>query len=168
MSPGARSAVTLTVLVLALVGAAAWGWSALMQPFPGKVDTPLCEARTVEAGSRVFPQDVTVSVYNSSSRDGLAGRTMQQLRDQGFAEGRSGNVKSRRPIRTAAIWTRDPANPAVRLVASRLGKGVQVVRRAGPGVGVAVIVGQDFGKPVKGKRSVRATKDTEICSPPVG
>jgi hypothetical protein len=168
MSRGARTAVTLTVLVVALVAAGAWGWSAMMQPFPGKVDTPLCEARDVEAGTKVFPPDVTVSVYNSSTRDGLAGRTMQQLRDQGFREGRSGNIKSRPPVRTAAIWTRDPRNPAVRLVASRLGQGVRVVRREAPGAGVAVVVGADFSKPVKGRKFVVAAKDTQICSPPVG
>jgi hypothetical protein len=55
----------------------------------------------------------------------------------------------------------------VKLVASRLGKDVVVVHRDGPGVGVAVVVGQRFTKLVDGKRAVVAAADTEICSPPV-
>lgn len=167
MRQGTRSAITLSVLALLLVIAAAWGWTATTEPFPGKVDTPLCVHHTVKAGDKVYPQDVTVSVYNSGQRAGLAGRTMQMLTDAGFAEGRSGNVRSRHPVPTAQIWTRDPDNPAVRLVATRLGKRATVERRNPPGVGVAVVVGDGFQGLVKGKRAVVARHEAEICGPSV-
>ena len=165
LAQGARSAITLAVLCLALVVAALWGWQAATEPLPAKVDTPICVAKQVPAGSKVFPQDVTVSVYNAGSREGLAGRTMRQLTDDGFAEGSSGNVKA--DVAVAQIWTLEPDNPAVLLVASRLGKDVEIERRNPPGPGVAVVVGDGFDDLVDGRRTVTAEADAEVCSPPV-
>jgi hypothetical protein len=167
LSAGARSAITLVVLVVLLVAGAAWGFSKAFAPFPGKVDSPLCVAQKVAAGTRVFPADVTVSVYNAGTRDGLAGRVMQELTDAGFRQGVDGNAQRGAKVASAQIWTRDPKNPAVVLVAGRLGPHAKVVRRAAPGPGVNVFVGDGFKKVVKGKRAVIATQDTTICSPPV-
>lgn len=166
MPEGARSAITISALGLLLVVAALWGWSAATDPLPAKVDTPICVDRTIEAGTKVFAQDVTVSVFNAGTREGLAGRTMQLLTDDGFAEGNSGNVSAR--VGVVQIWTLDPQNPAVQLVASRLGPDVEIERRSAPGVGVAVVVGDDFEDLVDGQRSVVAQDDATICSPPVG
>ncbi|HEY0951619.1 LytR C-terminal domain-containing protein [Nocardioides sp.] len=165
MAEGARSAITLAALAVLLVLGAVWGWSALTDPLPAKVDRPLCVDTTVEAGTKVYAQDVTVSVYNAGTREGLAGRTMQLLSDDGFAEGSMGNVRAR--VARVAIWTLEPENPAVRLVASRLGPDVDIERREGPGVGVAVVVGDGFDKLAKGRRSIVAAEDATICSPPV-
>lgn len=165
LARGVRSAITLTVLCLVLVVAALWGWRAATEPLPAKVDTPICVEKTFSSGAKVFPQDVTVSVYNAGTRSGLAGRTMQQLTDAGFAEGISGNVKADVPV--VQIWTLEPENPAVKLVASRLGNDVDVERRNPPGVGVAVVVGDGFVDVVDGAKSVIVTSDAEICSPPV-
>jgi hypothetical protein len=167
MARGARSAITLTVLGLLLVLAAAWAWNAATEPLPAKVDTPLCVSREIAAGQKVFPPDVTVSVYNAGTRDGLAGRVMQGLTDDGFAEGNSGNTASRARDAAAQIWTEQPKSPAVRLVASRFGKKVDIQRREGIGAGVTVVVGDDFGKLAKGDKFVVVRDDTEICSPPV-
>ena len=166
MVEGARSAITISALCLLLALAALWGWSAATDPLPAKVDTPICVQREVEAGTKVFPQDVTVSVFNAGNREGLAGRTMQLLTADGFAEGIKGNVSAR--VGVAQIWTLDPESPAVQLVASRLGAGVTIERREPPGAGVAVIVGDDFKDLVEGKRSAVAETDATICSPPVG
>ncbi|HYF73134.1 MAG TPA: LytR C-terminal domain-containing protein [Nocardioides sp.] len=166
MVEGARSAITISALGLLLALAALWGWSAATDPLPAKVDTPLCVQRSVEAGTKVFPQDVTVSVYNAGNREGLAGRTMQLLTDEGFAEGTKGNVSAR--VGVAQIWTLDPESPAVQLVASRLGPDVSIERREPPGAGVAVIVGDGFDSLAEGQRSVVAESDATICSPPVG
>jgi hypothetical protein len=167
VAPGARSALTISVLGLLLVVAAVWGWSAVSEPLPAKVDRPLCVQEDVPAGTKVFPEDVTVSVYNAGTREGLAGRTMQLLTDSGFAEGNSGNVTPDRPVRFAAIWTEDPTSPAVHLVASRLGPRADIERRKAPGVGVVVVVGDAFDDVVEGRRAVAAEKDSVICSPPV-
>jgi LytR cell envelope-related transcriptional attenuator len=166
MADGARSAITLGALALLLVLAAAWGWNAATEPLPAKVDTPICTTQTIAEGDKVFPQDVTVSVYNAGTRDGLAGRVMQSLHNDGFAEGNKGDTSAGR-VGAAEIWTPDPDNPAVELVASHLGGQVDVKQRDGLGAGVTVVVGDRFTKVVKGDRSGGADDDAEICSPPL-
>lgn len=166
MIEGARSAITISALCLLLVLAALWGWSAATEPLPAKIDTPLCVDHAVEAGEKVYPQDVTVSVYNAGTREGLAGRTMQLLTDDGFAQGVEGNVSAR--VGSVQIWTLEPESPAVQLVADRLGTDVEIERREPLGVGVAVVVGDGFKDLVQGKRSLVAEEDATICGPPVG
>jgi hypothetical protein len=167
MAHAARSTLTLAALAAVLALAAVWGWTAATAPFPGKVDTPLCVSRSIDAGSKVYPQDVAVSVYNAGTRDGLAGRTMQTLHDRGFAEADSGNVHTRSRVGAAEIWTTTPSSPAVHLVASYLGHGVRIERRDSIGVGVVIVVGDKFHHVTKGRKSVVATKAATICSPPL-
>ena len=167
MRDGARTAVTLAVLGGILLLAAAWGWSALTDPFPGKADLPTCVTTTVPQGEKVYPNQVVVSVFNAGTREGLAGRTMQLFTDQGFVEGDSGNAQARARVRTAEIWTDEPRSPAVLLVASRLGPNAKVVRRHAAGAGVVVIVGDAFKKLRDGRKAIKASADTKICSPPL-
>ena len=166
MQQAARSGLTLLVLALLVVLGGLWGWSALTQPFPGKTTPPKCLPTTVQAGEKVFPGQVTVSVYNASDRNGLAGSTMAELADAGFAEGSTGNAPPKARVVRAQIWTTTPTSPDVRLVARHLGP-AQVVRRDGPGVGVTVLVGARYQGLGKGPSSVRAAREAEICSPPV-
>jgi LytR cell envelope-related transcriptional attenuator len=167
MAQAARSGLILAGLALLVVIGALWGWSAMTQPFPGKTTPPKCVATIVQEGEKVFPRRVTVSVFNASSRDGLAGRTMAEFIDAGFAEGTTGNAPRAAKVVRAAIWAPRPAGPDVRLVASRLGPATRVVRRDGPGVGVTVLVGNRYDRLVRGRPSVRSAQETEICSPPV-
>ncbi len=166
MTQGVRTALTLAALALLLCLAALWGWTAATKPLPAKVDSAVCVDTAVSKGDKVYPQQVTVSVLNGGQREGLAGRTMQLFKDRGFAEGTAGNAASAK-VRVAEIWTEDPDSPAVRLVASVLGKGVEVKQQTSPGAGVTVVVGDEFRKLAKGRASVTSTEDTEICSPPV-
>jgi hypothetical protein len=164
MTQGARTTVTLLVLGALLAIAAVWGWHATMKPLPAKVDSPICVDTPVRAGDKVYPQQVAVSVYNASQREGLAGRTMQLLKDAGFVRGKAGNAASAK-VRVVEIWSTTPDNPDVRLVASYFDD-AEVERRDGPGVGVTVVVGDKFKDLAEGKRSVVAEDDTDICSPP--
>jgi hypothetical protein len=166
MTDGVRTAVTLSALSVLLVLAAAWGWHAATDPLPAKVDTPICVPTDVAAGDKIFPEQVTVSVYNAGQREGLAGRTMQLLTEAGFAQGQVGDTPNAK-VPVVAIWADDPDSPAVKLVASRLGTDVDIAQREGPGAGVDVIVGDGFTDVVRGARSVVAEADTTICSPPV-
>lgn len=166
MSPAVRTTITLTSVGVLLVLAGLWGWQAATDPLPAKVDTAICVPTAIAAGEKVFPEQVTVSVYNAGDREGLAGRTMQLLTDAGFAEGQSGNTP-RAEVGTVAIWTDEPDSPAVQLVASRLGRHVDIEEREGPGAGIDVIVGDGFQDVRRGERFVVAESDTTICSPPV-
>ncbi len=111
---------------------------------------------------------MVVSVFNAGTRDGLAGRTMGLFTDQGFVEGDSGNAPSGTRVPWVQIWTTDPKSPAVRLVASHLGRHVNIVRRKASGAGVVVMVGDGFTKLVRGREKVRVASDATICSPSIG
>jgi hypothetical protein len=167
MEQAARSGLTLLGLAALVVLGGLWGWSALTQPFPGKTTPPKCLATIVQPGEKVFPGQVTVSVFNASGREGLASRTMSEFADAGFGEGDTGNAPPDARVVRAAIWASAPSSPDVRLVATRLGPTTRVVRREAPGVGVTVLVGDRYATLVKGPPSVQARQEAEICSPPV-
>ncbi len=161
-----RSTLTLVFLVALLAGAAVWGWGAALQPLPEAQDVPLCEDSAVEKGKKVYPDQVTVSVFNSSARSGLATRTMDLFLDKDFAEGDRGNAPRGTTVAHSQIWTSDRKSPAVRLVQSYLGDRATVVEGEQLGVGVLVVVGEEFGKLVRGRKSVKAVRSGSICSPP--
>ncbi len=167
MGQAARSTLTLGGLALVLLLMATWGWAQLTEPFPEKSEPPTCVNRVVAAGEKVFADQVTVSVFNASERNGLAGRTALEFTDAGFGVGDTGNAPPRTRVGAVEIWTESPKAPDVALVASRLGKAVRIERRDPLGVGVTVVVGDGFTSLVKGPRAVRAKDDTEICTPPV-
>lgn len=166
MLQSARSTLTLVFLAALLAGAAFWGWGAATEPLPGAEDLPVCEDTAVEPGQKVYADQVTVSIFNASSRSGLAGRTMQLFLDEGFAEGDSGNAPRGTTVAHSQVWTSDRRSPAVRLIASRLGPETSVVEGEQLGLGVVVVVGEDFQKLVKGSKQVKTRQAGFICSPP--
>ena len=87
-----RTAITLAALAVLMLLGVTWGWAQITKPFPGKVDAAICVDTAYRAGDELFVQDVTVSVLNASAREGLAGRTLQDLHDVGFAEGQTANA----------------------------------------------------------------------------
>ena len=167
MPQGIRTTLVILVLGLVLVGVAAWGFQRATEPFPGKADAPKCLPAEVAQGEKVFTDQVTVSVYNASERNGLAGRTMGQLEEVGFGTGDTGNAPRDTEVRYAEIWTETPQAPDVLLVAAHLGPNTEIVRRNSRGVGVTVMVGQTFEELVRAPRKLRAGEDATICSPPV-
>jgi hypothetical protein len=162
-----KTALTLSVLAVLALAGVAWGWSSMTDPFPHRAAPKDCYATHLQPGDRVSPAHVTVSVYNASDRVGLAGRTMSALEDQGFGPGKVGNAKNAEVV-FAQIWTDDRKNPAVKLVASRLGPRAHIIDHAPKGTGVTVLVGPKFTELVQGKPSVKVTEATTICSPPTG
>lgn len=160
-----RSLVTLAALGVLLLIAAVWGWSSLTEPFPANEDS-VCVDRPVEEGEKVSRSDVTVSVLNAGTRNGLASLTMNLFEEAGFSPGQEGNAADAK-VRTVQIWTDDRTDPAVKLVKSHLGPGARVVVREPSTAGVQVVVGDDFEDLVQGRRSVTATSATTVCGPAV-
>lgn len=169
LEPRLRSAITLGVLCLMLLLGLVWGVNALTKPLPSLITTPEptgpCSEVEVARGEKVYRDQVTVSVFNASTREGLAGDTLERLVARGFGAGETGNAPSGTRVAGAQIWTDEPANPAVRLVASQFGNGAKVVRHSELGAGVTVVVGNDLGALRKGHPYATAQGDTTICSP---
>lgn len=161
-SATARSGLTLLGLVVLVVVASWWGWSAMTKPFPKEEPVPLCVDQTVTAGSKVSRDQVVVSVFNASRRQNLASATQKKLLERGFVAGRTGNAP--KPSEKTQIWAADPKDPSVILV-KRQFRGAKVVTgRTALAEGVVVVVGQKFTslRPKKVK-SVKVSKDTIVC-----
>ncbi len=159
-----KSLVTLIGLGVLLVVATVWGWVALTEPLP-TTDDSVCVNRTYEAGERIKRGDVTVSVLNAGTRNGLASLTMNLLEEQGFVPGQAGNAPDAE-VKKVEIWTTDRDNPAVKLVRSHLGRGAKVVEREPSTAGVQVVVGDGFSDLVDGKKAMKASDAVTVCGPP--
>jgi hypothetical protein len=165
MSAVVKSALTLFALAGVTLVGAIWGWHAFTEPLPGSVDPAVCTDSKVAAGSKIYPRQVTVSVFNASDRDGLAGRTLEAFVTAGFAPGASRNAPNGSAVRYAEIWVGEVDDPAAALVQTYLGKRATVVTRTPIGPGVTVVVGEDFGELRKGSVFMTASRDTTVCSP---
>jgi LytR cell envelope-related transcriptional attenuator len=161
-----KTLVTLAVLAVLLLLGVLWGWSAMTSPLPQKAQTKTCYPTKVQAGDRVSAPSVTVSVLNASDRVGLAERTMTAFEDQGFGPGKVGNAPKGADVVYAQVWTNNRSDPAIQLVASRLGPRGHIITRHSPGPGVVVVVGPQFRKLVSGRASVKVASTTTVCSPP--
>lgn len=165
--PSMKSALTLVVLALLVVVGVSWGFAQVTEPFPGKVDAPICVDTSFAANERIYPQDVTVSVLNASKREGLASRTMEEFLSDGFAEGQTLNAPDQTSVTRVEIWTTDADNPAVLLVRSRLGQ-AEVLEKDDPGAaGIVVVVGDDFEETFEGRRSIVTDREIVVCGPPL-
>lgn len=169
LSARLRTLVTLAVLGLLMITGVAWGWTQVIEPFPGKVDAPICVDTSYAEGQELFVQDVTVSVLNASKREGLAGRTLQDLEDAGFATGKTANAPTGTTLATPAeIWVDDEDNPAARLLRRRVGPVPVRADVVNPAPGVTLVVGDAFGElRAQGPSSLVLDQDAVVCSPPV-
>jgi len=164
MSASLKSALTLLVLVALMLVAAVWGWQAATKPLPSSEPAPLCTDVTVLTGKQVFSDQVAVSVFNGSDRSGLASATMEQLEERGFVGADSGNAPA--TVKGVEIWSDEPRNAAVRLVARQF-KGARIVSGEALGRGIVVVVGESFKSlRKKGVESVTAVESSTFCSPP--
>ncbi len=161
-----RSAVTMIGLAGLLLIGVTWAWSAVTEPFPEREDAATCSSTRVAEGEKVYADQVTVSVLNAGSREGLATRTMSDLVDAGLAKGELGNAPDDAKVSGVEIWAEDLKNPAVKLVVSFLGEDAKLVRRDPPLPGVNVVVGAEFPGVTEGRASVAAKEEVTICSPP--
>jgi acetolactate synthase regulatory subunit len=164
------STITMLALCGLLVTAAMVGWNALFADLPGDQPTdsaaPTCTPEEIKAGERIRSRQVTVSVYNGGTRDGLAERTLRGLKRRGFVAGDVGNAPSDINVRRVQVWSTVEKDARARLVARQFGKRT-TIRHADEalGPGVDVIVGNRFNGLVKAKRSLRVRSEQEVCLP---
>lgn len=162
-----RSALTLAVLAVVFVAGVSWAWSRVTEPFPEKVAAAPCTETLVPQGDEVAPPQVMVTVLNAGGADGLAGKTMDALVGHGFAEGDTGNAPAGTGPVAAQVWSSEAGDPAALLLASYLGKDVDVVDQASGYPGVTIVVGKRFKGVVEGDPTVIAGVDSYVCTPPL-
>lgn len=115
-----RAGVTLVLLVGGLVGAAWFGWQSVLVADDSSTEY-VCTTPTEGAMQRIAAADVTVNVYNASDIVGLADRTADGLRAQGFLVDDVGNAPDDfRDVEVAEIRGRSATAPEVEMVAHQM------------------------------------------------
>jgi hypothetical protein len=162
-----RAGATLGVLLLLVAVAVRVGLDRVSEPFPQVEEPPLCTPTDLQAGDRVQPEQVTVSVLNAGGPSGLASRTLSDLVDEGFGRGQLDNAPEDSPrVRRSQIWSPEGSTAAVRLVQSHLQGRTRVVERQGPAAGITVVVGENFETVKDGRGAVRVTAEAETTCVP--
>ena len=161
--------VTLGALLVVVLVIGLWGLHEMTKPFPGREAsaTPSCSAAETSRTTYVKPADVTVSVYNAGARQGFAGLTLERLERRGFNAGEVANAPDGTKVVRAKVLTTDEHDPAAKLVARNLGKGVrvEVVSEAyGPGIDVLVGPKMHFLNP-HGPERVKLAHPVTDCVP---
>jgi hypothetical protein len=130
---------------------------------------PTCTNKTIAKGEKLNSNAVTVNVYNSSNRAGLANRVTINLQTNGFLGGTIGNNESATKPSRVAILTDDPKDPRVRLVAQQFKDKIDYRK---PDItvdsGVIVIVGDNYsGLRPKAPTHITSDREITVCLPTV-
>ena len=162
------TAITMTVLVVLLLGAAVWGWTRLTAPVPkpdlGAASSGVCTPRDYEAGATLTAADVVVNVYNASGRSGLAQQTMTALTSRGFSAGNTGNAPEGTEVARVEIRSNNIESTAVGILRANLGDPVVVTLDEDvDAVTLYVGPGWDELKGEEGSRTVPVAES--ICGP---
>jgi hypothetical protein len=166
MTPGLRAFSTLVIMLVLIVVFAVAGWRLVSRPFPAKAAPVVCADRTISAGDTLTPVDVTVSVMNTSQREGLAGRTLDAFTVDHFAQGSTATAPKGVSVGTVQVWAHSQNDPAAQLVAGWLPGAQVVVQTKNALPGVTVVVGEGFTQVAdKGPTSVKVTAAGTVCSP---
>jgi len=168
-----KGAVTLTVLAVLFVVFVVAGFSLVTSPIP-KLDLnnaesgPMCKDVTLEPGSTLSREQVTVDVYNDGSISGLASTTQRRLARLGYQRGAIGNADDLDVnARNVTIVAEDPDGPMAKLMRHQFrGKVRMVEGDVSDGSAIAVVVGDKYIGIDRGSRSkVKIDKKLDICVP---
>lgn len=149
-----RTPITLSVLVVILIGAAYYGWQSVVAPpddslgdsAQGTPTAPTCKKVTeVRKEKRIHASDVLVNVYNAGTIPGLATTTLAALEGEGFRAGVADNAPAGATATNVTILTTSRQSPAVRLLAQQFGGKVAYADAvADDRPGIDVVVGDEF------------------------
>lgn len=168
-----KGAVTLTVLTVLFVVGVVAGFRLVTSPIP-KLDLesdgsePICRDVTLEPGSKLSTEQVTVDVYNAGSVSGLASQTQRRLGRYGYQRGVIGNADDLDvSARNVTIVAQDPDGAMAKLVRGQFRGRVRVEKGdVSENGSVAVVVGEKFvGLDRKARSTVPVNKKLDICVP---
>lgn len=141
-----RAAITLTVVVVLLVGAFAYAgawFEGLVGNHPAKpAAAPACPATTTS--STLTPADVTVNIYNTTGRKGLARDTATRLRDLGYLVATVSNDPLHQAVAGTALVRYGPSGAEAARVAAGLVRGAALQRDGRPDSSVDLVLGAKF------------------------
>lgn len=122
-----KATITMTTLLVILVGAVWVGFGLLTAPFDTDTEPEAtCEMREFDEGDELAAFQVRVNVLNSSQREGLAYNQLNELGAKGFSLGYFSNARDI-DVSAVTIMTDDPEHPTVRLVARQFSDDVAYV-----------------------------------------
>ncbi|MFT4299722.1 MAG: LytR C-terminal domain-containing protein [Aeromicrobium sp.] len=149
------------------VGGAMVGWNLLTQKPETTDPGPSCTDHHVAAGENLTANLIEVDVLNASGRSGLANRVSINLQRHGFLAGSIANSTSEIPIDQVAIFTEDPEDPLVQLVAQQFQVTPQIVAPdVKIGDGVTVVVGPNYTDLNEAAPTeITASRDVDVCVP---
>lgn len=141
-----RTAVILVILLVFLAGAFYYAASYFNKPSTGTTASG-CSTADVTAGATagpLTPSQITVNVYNSTTRAGLASDTAKSVKERGFVIGKVANDPLKKNVQgTAELRFGQSGQTAAALVAT-LVTGTTPVIDARPDATVDLVVGAGF------------------------
>jgi hypothetical protein len=167
-----RTSITLTVLLVVLLGAAYYGWKTVISPATGgnsdttASDKPTCKnTQDFHKGQIIKAQDIAVNVYNAGAIAGLAADTLDTLTRRGFQTGVADNAPANVIATNVKILTEAKNAPQVQLVASQFRGKITYSAKGDVAPGIDVVVGDNFVGMKKGAKSqLRVQKNVSICT----
>ncbi len=168
-----KGAVTLTVLTVIFVVAVVAGFRLVTSPIPDlDLDSaeagPTCKEVTLQPGSTLSREQITVDVYNDGSISGLASTTQRRLGRFGYQRGSIGNADDLDVnARNVTIVADNPEGPMARLLQDQFRGHVRVVKGDASDDGsIAIVVGDNYvGLDRKSRSKVKVDEKLDICVP---
>ncbi|PKW27631.1 LytR C-terminal domain-containing protein [Phycicoccus duodecadis] len=140
-----RALITLGVLVLGLFFAFWYGLSYYQADENARAARPPAATCTPYVAPALTPDEVTVNVYNATTRPGLAGSTSKLLAERGYALGKVANDPTDRPVpRIVELRYGPQGQAAAQLVLTAMPRGTTSVRDARKDTSVDVVLGSGY------------------------
>lgn len=133
--------VTLLALLALLAFGFKWGYENVTAPPPPDEIDPCVPTQIIDGKLRA--DQVTVRVYNASSKRGLAGEVTRSLTDRGFLVDRTGNYPGADAVQGTVVVGTTPDAPEVKLVQGFF-KDAQVIGDNRPEHSVEVRIGEGY------------------------
>jgi zona occludens toxin (predicted ATPase) len=147
-----RALITLVLVALMLFFAFWYAYSyyrssgeAVAAPAPTcTTAAPAAPAAPAKAAAAPKPADITINVYNATSRDGLAGKTASDVRERGFKVATVTNDPLQRTVTGTAEVRYGKSGAAKAKLVLGLVKGAKPVRDARTDASVDLVLGDKF------------------------